>query len=235
MKRLTRLYLTFDKLRAGISRYGSRLFSAAVTTSLAISLSTPSVFLSRGVSLAVPRRLSRLDFVDLRSRFAMMSFMSRTEVRHGICSCLCVRPLAAAADLAGHARLRRRGHRSDVNNQHAAAVIFGLGFFNRFAVFAQHHVGFGGFLFRHEQQFFVQRFDVRPVDFADRRRHFAQVTQENVAAFSFLLHLECGGAGTCPACGRRPAVPAEFLFEFPDSSAMASFDSLVNGTHTLAM
>src|SRR5260370_41066529 len=53
MNRFCLLYLTFDKLRAGISRCGSRRFSAAVTTSSARETISPSVFLSRGLSLSL--------------------------------------------------------------------------------------------------------------------------------------------------------------------------------------
>ena len=75
MNRLTRLYLTFDKLRAGMSRYGSRRFSAAVTTSLAMSFSVVSVFLSRGVSLAVATAAEPFDFDDFLARFAISYFL----------------------------------------------------------------------------------------------------------------------------------------------------------------
>ncbi len=71
------------------------------------------------------------------------------------------------------------GDAGAVDNQHAAAVVF-VGLFDWFAVFTQHDVGFGGFLFRQLQQMIVQFLAIGAIDFAHRRGHFAQIAEENL-------------------------------------------------------
>ncbi len=137
MNRFMRLYLTFDRLRAGISRKGSRRFSAAETTSLAKSFKTPSVFLSRGVSLAAVA--APLEFPVFLDRFAIsrrsglgFRVQDASNLEHRLDH------LATSMSLAfvfARPQLGRRMHFivQRIDNQHAAAVIFRLRVFDRFA------------------------------------------------------------------------------------------------------